>query len=184
MRAANTLDAFRTAITIPSPVVAARAAESTPSDNAVVRTSALDAGAYAGSQSPFAAALVDRVAELSAARSERARRTLSDPNHPQASDLERTGETTDVHDPSPRAAAVRRDDLLDSRPGAAAPLTAIPRSGLRRLAALSTGSLDEPAPSVEPVTSTQPFARLEEELDRILRAEALSYGIDAEGLGR
>jgi hypothetical protein len=58
-------------------------------------------------------------------------------------------------------------------------------SGLRRLAALATESLEAPQPpavgAVQPAPRT---LRLEEELDRLLRAEALNHGIDAEGLVR
>jgi hypothetical protein len=57
-------------------------------------------------------------------------------------------------------------------------------SGLRRLAALATESLDAPDPAVEPVRPSQPVSSVEEELDRILRAEAWRHGVRTDGLVR
>jgi hypothetical protein len=65
-----------------------------------------------------------------------------------------------------------------------APVVDSTLSGLRRLAALATASLDDPRPGVEPVPPSTPVVGVEEELDRILRAEALRYGIRADGLVR
>ena len=67
---------------------------------------------------------------------------------------------------------------------APAPVVDSTLSGLRRLAALATTSLDDPRPAVEPVPPSAPGVGVEEELDRILRAEALRYGIRADGLVR
>ena len=67
---------------------------------------------------------------------------------------------------------------------APAPMAGSTLSGLRRLAALATTSLDDPRPAVEPVRPSPPVAGVEEELDRILRAEALRYGIGVDGVVR
>jgi hypothetical protein len=57
-------------------------------------------------------------------------------------------------------------------------------TGLRRLAALATESLDDIGQPVPPVQPTLPSVNLEDQLDRLLRAEAIAHGIDPEGLVR
>jgi hypothetical protein len=76
----------------------------------------------------------------------------------------------------PLAAAGEEDAARRSAP-------ALALSGLRRLAALASGSLDDPGPPHE-ATGALPGASLERELDRLLCAEALRHGLATEGWGR
>ena len=158
MHASNTLQAFRSVV---------RVAASTETDPERPALSPVVGRTSPAAQTPIVA-LGRRVPET-------------------AADLDRADLAPADLEPATRSAASsHRPVQAEPAPGrrAPGPGVATTLSGLRRLAALATDSLDGPNPGAEPVRPSQPAVSVEEELDRLLRAEALRHGIPTDGVVR
>jgi hypothetical protein len=184
MRAAMTLDAFRTIVRVSSPADGTDVSASAYPEVRRVEPRTADEGG-AGDPAPgspwrvpLAATSVDRVKDATPSiRS--ARRTNPQADVPQLSNVQ------DDERDAPGRTAAHDVEPLPTPGGRPSWFTGDPRlTGLRHLAALATESLGEPAtdePPVRAVRSSEPAMPLDEELERILRSEALSHGIDVDG---
>jgi len=182
MRAATTLEAFRTVVRISSPDQPIEFSATRLQDRTAEPSVAGDGAADLGWRTPRASMAVDRVSDaarlVGSARPADPQTDMPPRFSPRLDEVrDAAREVLDRGGQQPAAAGGRPSWLTGD-----AGLT-----GLRRLAALATESLGDPSagePAVRPVAASEAALPLDEELERILRSEALSHGIDLDGRAR